>query len=219
MLGPDNAYARTRARFGRLAEQVLREAEEEDYDLIIVSERLRPSGVVPRLFGSAAWTVAERAPCPVLIVKGQARPLRHLLLCDSGALSPTLLDRFTARLAPLLDPQQQITILHVMSQISAGPGVRGVQLRADAEELMAEQSPEGELLRTDLEILEGADLHARAKVRHGLVVDEILEEASSGDYDLVVIGAHPDQGWRRFLLDNLARRLLARLDRPVLVMR
>ena len=219
MLDPDNAYARTRARFGRLAEQVLREAEEEAYDLIIVSERLRPSGVLPRLFGSAAWTVAERAPCPVLIVKGQARPLRHLLLCDSGALSPTLLDRFTARLAPLLDPQQEITILHVMSQMSAGPGISGKQLRADAKKLIAKHSPEGQLLEHDLEILEGANLCAQPKVRHGLVVDEILKEAGSGDYDLVVMGAHPEGGWRRILLDDLAHRLLMRLKRPVLVVR
>ncbi|MGD9049781.1 MAG: universal stress protein, partial [Anaerolineae bacterium] len=113
----------------------------------------------------------------------------------------------------------EMTILHVMSQMSAGPGVRGEQLRADAEELMSEHSPEGQLLERNLDILEGSDLNAQPKVRHGLVVDEILEEAGSGDYDLVVIGAHPDEGWRRILLDDLAHRLLVRLKRPVLVVR
>ena len=219
LLEPGSAHVHSKARFGRLAEQILREAEEEEYDLIIIGERLRPSGVLARLFGSTVRTVAERAPCPVLVVKGQVRPLRRLLLCDSGVLSPPLLDRFTARLAPLLDAQQEITVLHVMSQISAGPGVRGEQLRADAEELMSEHSPEGQLLEHDLDILEGSDLNAQPKVRHGLVVDEILEEAGSGDYDLVVIGAHPEKGWRRILLDDLAHRLLMRLKRPVLVVR
>jgi nucleotide-binding universal stress UspA family protein len=219
LLEPGSDHVHSKVRFGRLAEQVLREAEEEDYDLIIIGERLRPSGVLRRLFGSAVWTVAERASCPVLIVKGQARPLRRLLLCDSGVLSPPLLDRFTARLAPLLCAEQKITILHVMSQMSAGPGVPGEQLRADAEELMSKHSPEGQLLEHDLDVLEGSDLNAQPKVRHGLVVDEILEEAGSGDYDLVVIGAHPDEGWRRILLDDLAHRLLIRLNRPVLVVR
>ena len=217
--GPGITHGYTRARFGRLAEQVLLEAEEEDYDLIIIGERLRPSGVLHHLFGSASLTVAERAPCPVLIVKGGARPLRRLLLCDSGVLSPALLDRFTAGLARLLEGEREITVLHVMSQMSAAPGVRGEQLRQDAEELMAEHSPEGILLEHDLELLEGSGLDAQSKVRHGLVVDEILEEAGSGDYDLVVIGAHPDEGWRRILLDDLARRLLVRLKRPVLVVR
>lgn len=71
------------------------------------------------------------------------------MLCDSGVFSLPLVDRFTARLGPLHDAQQKITILHVMSQMSTGPGVGGEPLQQEAEEL-------------------------------------------SGDYDLVVIGAH----WR-----------------------
>ena len=209
----------TKARFGRLAEQILREAEEDSYDLIVVGERLRTGGWPRRLFGSASRTVAERASCPVLVAKGTARPIRRRCCCATAASSPPLLDRFAARLAWLLDGEEEITVLHVMSQMSAGPGVRGEQLRADAEELMAEHAPEGDLLEHDLEVLEMSDLHARAKVRHGLVVDEILKEARSGDYDLVVIGAHPDEGWRRILLDDLAHRLLIRLKRPVLVVR
>ena len=38
-------------------------------------------------------------------------------------------------------------------------------------------------------------------------------------YDLVVIGAHREQGWQRFLLDDLAQKILAHIDRPVLVVR
>ena len=62
-------------------------------------------------------------------------------------------------------------------------------------------------------------LRARAKVRHGLVVEEILEEVQSEDYDLVVIGAYRGQGWQRILLDDLAHRIVVELDRPVLVVR
>jgi nucleotide-binding universal stress UspA family protein len=56
-------------------------------------------------------------------------------------------------------------------------------------------------------------------VRHGLVVDEIQAEARSGDYDLVVIGAHRGEGWRRILLDDLAHQIIVEMDRPVLVVR
>jgi nucleotide-binding universal stress UspA family protein len=54
-------------------------------------------------------------------------------------------------------------------------------------------------------------------VRHGLVVKEILDEARSGDYDLVVIGAHEGRGWERFLLDDLAQEIVDHADRAVLV--
>jgi nucleotide-binding universal stress UspA family protein len=54
-------------------------------------------------------------------------------------------------------------------------------------------------------------------MRHGLVVEEILEEVQSEDDDLVVIGAYRGQGWQRILLDELVHRLVVELDRPVLV--
>jgi nucleotide-binding universal stress UspA family protein len=106
-----------------------------------------------------------------------------------------------------------------MSQMTAGPGVRGKQLRASAEELIQEHTPEGELLERDMEILEQLNLRAQPKIRHGLVVDEILEEARSGNYDLVVIGAHRGAGWERFLLDDLAYQIIEQMNHPVLVVR
>jgi nucleotide-binding universal stress UspA family protein len=38
-------------------------------------------------------------------------------------------------------------------------------------------------------------------------------------YDLVVIGAHAGEGWPRILLDDLAHKIVARLNGPVLVIR
>jgi nucleotide-binding universal stress UspA family protein len=106
-----------------------------------------------------------------------------------------------------------------MSQISAGPGVRGRQLRSDADALIHEHAPEGDLLRKDVWALEQSGLHPEPRVRHGLVVDEILDEARIGDYDLVVIGAHQRAGWQAFLLEDLSNKIVMGLDRPVLVIR
>jgi nucleotide-binding universal stress UspA family protein len=100
---------------------------------------------------------------------------------------------------------------------AAGPGVRGKELRAAAEELIQERTPEGELLERDVQTLEHTRLRTQAAVRHGLVLDEILDEARSGEYDLVVLGAHRVQGWQRVLLDDLTHKLVLQLDRPVLV--
>ena len=63
------------------------------------------------------------------------------------------------------------------------------------------------------------DLRLHAKVRHGLIVDEIADESRSDDYDLVVIGAHRDEGLPRFLLDDLAHELVLDVDRAILVVR
>jgi nucleotide-binding universal stress UspA family protein len=75
------------------------------------------------------------------------------------------------------------------------------------------------LLEHDLEMLDRLGVLARPKVRHGLVVDEMLAEARSGAYSLVVIGAYRGEGWRRILLPDLAHEIIGRIDRPVLVVR
>jgi nucleotide-binding universal stress UspA family protein len=239
LLKPVLPQVETIIRVGHPAEEIIREAEEGDYHLLLVGERQRRGPVTRFLLGSTALRVVEHAPCPVIIAKGKISDIRRILLCDSGAAPPaplsvppkggeaggwgikggSLVSRFAAQLADLIQGDEEATILHVMSQISAGPGIRGAQLRADAQELIQVRAPEGELLQQDAQILEELDLHAVPKVRHGLVVDEILAEAQGGDYGLVVIGAHHGEGWRRILLDDLAHEIITELDRPVLVVR
>lgn len=215
---PRVSGVQTKVRIGRRAEEIIREAQEGHYDLVIMGKR-PAHRLITRFLGSTATRVMEKAPCPVIIVKGEPAPVHRILLCDSGAQSPSLLSRFSRELAELFAGEMEIIVLHVMSQISAGPGVTGKQLRASADELIQEHAPEGELLVQDIQTLQRANVQAYAKVRHGLVVDEILEEARSGDYDLVVIGTYRREGWWRFLLENLARQIIAQIDRPVLVLR
>jgi nucleotide-binding universal stress UspA family protein len=47
-------------------------------------------------------------------------------------------------------------------------------------------------------------LEPRLHLREGLVREEIMREAATGGYDLLVIGAHASQGWMSFLLDDIA---------------
>jgi len=219
LLASEIQTVQTKVRVGHPAEEIIREAEEGGYDLLIVGEREHHKLMTRFLLGSTAGRVVEHAPCPVIVAKGQIGPLHRLLLCDSDVDHPSLVNRFTSQLAGLIRGDEKITILHVMSQIGAGPGVSGTQLRAAAETLMAEQTPEGRLLERDIHILEEVGVHPHPKVRHGLVVDEILAEAKEGDYSLVVIGASPGQGWRRILLDDLAHQIIVKMDRPILVVR
>jgi nucleotide-binding universal stress UspA family protein len=208
----------TKVRIGRTVDEIVKETEEHRYDLLVIG--MKPAaGLLQRWLGSTTMQIVEQVSCSVAIANGEIGPLRHLLVCDSGARTPSLLTHLVTQLSSLLSEAVTITVLHVMSQISAGPQVSGEHLRADAEELIREHSPEGEWLTQDLKILQERRTRATPKVRHGFVVDEILEEAHSGDYDLVVIGAHQQEGWTSFLLDNLARQITMKIDRPVLLVR
>jgi nucleotide-binding universal stress UspA family protein len=206
-------------RYGRFYEQVLFELNEGNYDLLIIADR-RPKYLPARIYwGSTAVRLAEEAPCSVLIVRGKKRVIKRILLCDSGMGSSSILSRLVLNLANLIEGDEDVTILHVMSQISAGPGVDGKHLREDADGLIADHTPEGEVLAHDIELLEKPGIHPSPKVRHGFVVEEILDEARSIDYDLVIIGAHPQTGTLHYLLENITHRILKEIDRSILVVR
>ncbi len=208
----------TKIRVGHSAEQIIAEASSHPYDLIILGESTQHD-LLSRLVGPTAKRVVEHATCPILIAKGRPKPIHNILLCDSGLRHPALLDRLREQMPELLrDTAVSVTILHVMSQISAGPGVSGQQLRADATELIAKQTPEGQLLGEDIDTLATEGITVKPKIRHGFVVDEIVDEVDAGEHDLVVIGAHHNGGWQRFLLDDLAHQIILKSNRPILIL-
>ncbi len=208
-----------RVRIGHLPDEIIQEAQGGRYDLLIVSDK-KPNALTRFFQKPLTVRITEGVPCSVLVVKGCLdSEIKRILVCDSGAASSSLLKQFASRMGQLLEGDEDITILHVMSQISAGPGIRGGHLRAEAETLIQTHTPEGGLLERNLETVKQYGLKPTPKVRHGLVVDEILAEAEKGDYDLVVIGAHPRRGWQGYLLDDLARKILTKINRPVLVVK
>lgn len=64
----------TEVRVGDVTETILEMATEGHYDLIVLGEKAR-SVLVSFFLGSTAYNVARRAPCSVVLVKGQAASL------------------------------------------------------------------------------------------------------------------------------------------------
>jgi nucleotide-binding universal stress UspA family protein len=139
-------------------------------------------------------------------------------MLHSGQEGLGTIKRFLQNTGKLIHKKSRVTLLHVMSQIGASYHVQDWELRAEAEELIKAKTLEGLWLKESMEALE----HARKakvipKIRHGLVIDEILREAEQGDYDMVVLGSHRKGGWTEFLVDNIAKQIISRVNRPVLV--
>jgi nucleotide-binding universal stress UspA family protein len=214
LLSNGHSAVATRIRLGRPAEEIVTEAGAGDYDLVIVGER-PGRNLKKRIFGSVVERLIAVSPCPILIARRRV-PLQRFLICEGGR-RPSLVGRLTTRLAPLLRDSRQIVVLHVMSQLAATPVVSGWELQADAEAHMRRHTLEGELLHQDIQTLQQAHTVPQVKLRHGLVVDEVVAEARDGDYDLVVIGAHRQAGWQRFLLDDLAHQIILHTTQPLLV--
>jgi len=204
-------------RQGHAAEEILDEIISGTYDLVAVGA-LGKRGVTRFMLGSTAERVARFAAVPVLIVQGVRESVSRVLICTAAGEPGLSSVSFGGRVASLVGAQA--SVLHVMSQVPAAPGIPPASLEhleASADVLIAQHTLEGLHLEQALAILQGQGVTADARVRHGLVVDEILVEVCEGDYDLVVVGAHPSVGLMRFLLDDIAHQIISHTDRPVLV--
>lgn len=205
-----------KVRRGHPAEEILDEAASGAHDLVVVGARGR-RGVTRFLLGSTAERIASHSLLPVLIVRGPRATANQLLVCTAAGEPGLAAIELGGRVAALLGAQ--VTVLHVMSQVPASyVSTRALaDLEGRAEELMEHGSREGLHLKQALDLLAALDVPARARVRHGLVVDEILEEARVEQYDLVVIGTHTASGWMRFFLEDVTHQLISAMDRPLLV--
>lgn len=208
-------------RVGLPAAQIQEAADEGAFDLIVV-------GYCPEHSPLARWrgtthTYLMNTCCrPLLVAKGHLGSLNHILVCEGGGPQPTLLSRLMRQLPQLLHQESSINVLHVMSQMSAGHGSADQlaydwQLAAPAQVLINSHSVEGELLAQDVNALAQISVDTTPIVRHGLVVDEVVAEAASGKYGLIVLGAHHTEGWVRLLLADQAQQIVTRVETPVLI--
>ena len=204
-------------RVGRASEQIIHLAYEENFDLIVLGEGSKESLLRLQIAPTNEKVVAN-APCPVLIVKGASRTPENFLILHSGQEGLGTIQRFLQNTGKLIDKKSKVTLLHVMSQIGASYRIQDWELRAEAADLIKANTLEGSWLKEGIEALE----HARKvkvipKIRHGLVIDEILREVEQGDYDMIILGSHRKGGWTEFLVDNIAKQVISRVNRPVLI--
>jgi nucleotide-binding universal stress UspA family protein len=215
-LEPIGVAYETKLRRGHAAEQILDEAIEWQADLIVIGQ-LGRRGLTRFIMGGTATRIVQYTRCSVLLVKGQRPALRKVLACTAGG-EPGLRDVEAAgRLAA--QDQAMVTVLHVMSQVALTEKTYQPELEAPADDLIARHTREGVHLETALHMLQSLGVSCAAKVRHGLVVDEIVSEARDGDYDLLVIGAHLARGLSHWLLADVTAHVLEETQVPVLVVR
>jgi nucleotide-binding universal stress UspA family protein len=127
-------------------------------------------------------TLLARSPAPLLLVRSQPRPFRHMLFALRGHAP----DRAALEyVIPLLrQHHSRVTLLSISPPSSAGQ----VRLSGIAE-LLSKESIPGKHLAACTEILTAAKIAGSLKLRQGRPEQEIAAEIASSDYDLVVIAA------------------------------
>ena len=205
----------TKLHSGDPLAEILKEAQETDYEMIVVGSHdvLR---LLDSLLGTLTDKVADRAHSHVLIVRGERKELNQILIPIGGqAMNPDVV-KVGARLA--VASGAKVTLLYVTGPVpTMYTGLDDMD--ETLPELLETDTPVSQHLRWSAEYLLDKGVMAELKLQQGVASDEILREAIIADYDLIVIGARSHASWlkRLLLIDQVTPHVIERSPCPVLV--
>ena len=203
-------------KFGDPVAEIIRRTQEANYDLVVIGvERRGAQGFF--LPSAKAYSIAEAITPPVLVVPVARPTIKRILICSGGGTYIDNAVRFTSKIAKKLSAE--VTLLNVTPQPPA-MHVTIFRRQENVDALLKSGSALARNLQTEKEILERSGVHAVVKIRHGIVIDQILAEVEQSDSDLVVVGSWPVRdAWRNYAIGNVTRDIVNSTDRPVLVIR
>jgi len=190
--------ARIRMLFGRPARELVSRARESGAGLIVMGTR-GSAGLERVLLGSVAEAVVRGSSVPVLTVRANAAPLRapRILAPWNGRPYATRALRYAGAIARSLGAELKVLF------------VAPDALSVDESDARLEK-------RLDGVLGSGGGLSWSLRVRDGDARENIIREANSGRYGLVVISGHRRPRSADAVLGSTAQRLLRRSRIPVL---
>jgi len=203
-----NLNGTAREERGAVESVILKHAPKRD-GLLVVGSHGRD--ILDRyMLGSVSTTLIQYAPCPVLVIKGKARPLGRIALAADGSDASAkalafVLSKFQPNRSTDKDGYAPIhvSVIHVM------PLVRYPWL-GDFDEQIIEQG-----VRRLVEL----GFTAKPVYRSGKPSEEIIKTASKERADLIVMGTRGPSAMSRILFGSVSTRVVHHANRSVLVVR
>ncbi len=201
---------------GEPIREILNQTSATNYDLVVIGARRTGStGLYWR--AEKTYEVIKAIPPPVLVAIGDREKLKRFLVCTGGKEFIEEAVQLTGKVAAAVGAS--VTLLHVMAE---PPAIYAdlVRLEEDVDRLLESKSELGTNLRHQQKELENLGVTVEVRVRHGIVLEQVFNEAREGNYDLIVTGSSRARGmFRHYIMGDLTRSILNHADCPVLVAR
>ncbi len=169
------------------------------------------------LQGRSIHQLIESITGPIVYVPQACLPPKSILICVGGLGYEITAENLAMRLAGLI--RARVTLLHVIPPMELNyPSSQ--EIKKGAKHLAETDTLPGRALRAGLELAQGQGLEATLKIREGTIVEEILTEVHSGDYDLVCMGSpFSTHSLRQMYAPNVAAEVAEQVECPTLVAR
>ncbi|HKT34189.1 MAG TPA: universal stress protein [Nitrospira sp.] len=194
---------------GNPAQMIVDAAQREKADLAVVGARGR-SRVAEAFLGSVSHRVLTNSPCTTLIVRGETRKVRRVLVAVEAKED-------AARIVQWLKTHPftgsvELCILSVVVPIRVDDPymVAGLQSWSSISKTYAE-----DLVKSVAASLLAPAYSVRTCVATGEAAATVVEQGK--DQDLIVVATHSRHGLDRFLLGSVSHSIVHRADKPVLV--
>jgi nucleotide-binding universal stress UspA family protein len=201
---------------GEPISQILDETSVKKYDFIVIgSRRTEASGHFWR--SRRTYEIIKAVEPPVLVAIGACERISRILLCSGGKhfIDPAV--RLTGTLAAAL--HAEVTLFNVMAE---PPAIYAhlIELEEDVDALLRSGSELGRNLLAEKKALEKLGVAVKIRIRHGFIVNQLLEEMREGNYDLIVSGSSRARGpLRHYIMGDVTEAILENAECSVLVAR
>lgn len=205
---------KTKTRKGKPDLKIIKESERGGYDLVVIGSH-GISTLKTFFCGDVAHNVIEHVKIPVLLLREKRKKLKKMLMCTGGSKYAEEAIRFGGDIAVALGAK--VTVLHVVPPLAGM--YRGLGMSECMKDFLRTNTLEAKYLKRAAKILEGKGVVSEVEIAHGFPAEEILNQAEAGDYDLVVLGSHGTQGIRRFLMGDVAYKVIKHSTVPCLLVK
>ncbi len=187
-------------RKGNPTDEIMSEALQSEYDLVAVGGGGKRLGLLHPQLGSTASKLSRKLHTHYLVARNIPESLKQVLFCTSA--DTTVNQTLKIGGAWLSNTEAQVSLLRVQPNSSTAatdlPLDRGLQQLRES----------------------GIESEVRPRIRQGMIVQEVVNEVSECNCDLLVVGAHYQPGqdlWQGTLLDDVTDQLLNKTNCSVLI--
>ena len=168
------------------------------------------------LVGRSLRKILENVPSPIFYAREARLPIKKILVCFGGLGYTEKAEKIGIEIGKLTGAE--LTFLHVIPPVEADH-LPSKELDKK-EEILIDETPAHTLKVAEQHALDNG-IRSNVIVRHGGIVNQILEELDAQRYDLICMGSsfsHPDN-LRHLYAPNVTAEIAETVECPILTAR